>query len=83
MRKTDLETQITAELKDKYPVSHKYGSDIEQECYHDCAICYADSPFILIFMTEQVPETDTCDKIFRKLAKQFDIVNEQLAADQG
>lgn len=83
MRKTDLETQITAELKDKYPVSHKYGSDIEQECYHDCAICYADSPFILIIMTEQVPETDTCDKIFRKLAKQFDIVNEQLAWDQG
>ena len=79
MQKTEFERQITAQLKDKYPVSHKYGSDRLQVCYHDCAICYADSPFVLVIMTQQVPENDESDKVFHRLAKQFDIVNEQLA----
>ena len=78
MQKTDHETQITAQLADKYPVSHKYGTDHEQDCYHDCAICYADTPFILVIMTEQTPETEESDKVFRRLAKQFDLLNEQL-----
>ncbi len=78
MQKTELETQITAELGDKYPVAHKYGSDWDQQCYHDCAICFADSPFVLVIMTEQVPETEESDEVFHKLAKQFDIVNAQL-----
>lgn len=79
MTKTELETQITAQLGDKYTVAHKYGSDWDQNCYHDCAIVYADSPFILIIMTNQVPETEDSDKVFKQLAKQFDIVNSQLA----
>lgn len=79
MTKTELETQITAQLGDKYTVAHKYGSDWDQNCYHDCAIVYADSPFILIIMTNQVPETEESDKVFKQLAKQFDIVNSQLA----
>ena len=78
MQKTELETQITAELSDKYPVAHKYGSDWEQLCYHDCAICYADSPFVLVIMTNQEPETEESNEVFRRLAKQFDIVNGQL-----
>ncbi len=78
MQKTDLETQVTAELADKYPVAHKYGSDWDQNCYHDCAIVYSDSPFVLVIMTDQVPETAKSDKVFKKLAKQFDIVNSQL-----
>lgn len=82
MQKTDLETQITAQLADKYPVAHKYGSDAEQMAYHDCAICYADSPFVLVIMTNQVPETEDSNKVFKKLAKQFDIVNEQLVTDE-
>lgn len=79
MTKTELETQITAQLGDKYTVAHKYGSDWDQNCYHDCAIVYADSPFILIIMTNQIPETEDSDKVFKQLAKQFDIVNSQLA----
>lgn len=81
MQKTDVKTQITAQLADKYKVSHKYGSDWDQNCYHDCAICYAESPFVLVIMTEQVPETEQSDKVFKRLAKQFDIVNEQLCTD--
>ena len=78
MQKTDMEEQITAQLAGKYPVSHKYGTDHEQDCYHDCAICYADSPFILVIMTRQIPETPESNKVFKKLAKQFDILNGQL-----
>ena len=81
MTKTELETQITAELKDKYTVAHKYGCDWDQKCYHDCAICYADSPFVLVIMTTQVPETEESDKVFHRLAKQFDIINSQLVAE--
>ena len=78
MQKTDVESQITAQLEEKYAVSHKYGSDRLQVCYHDCAIVYADSPFVLVILTRQEPETKGSDKVFRKLAKQFDIVNEQI-----
>lgn len=81
MTKTELESQITAALGDKYPVAHKYGSDWDQKCYHDCAICYADSPFVLIIMTSQEPETKESDKVFHKLAKQFDIINDQIVAE--
>ena len=77
MQKTEHETQITAQLSDKYPVSHKYGSDWDQMCYHDCAICYADLPFVLVIMTEQIPETHESDEVFHRLAEQFDIINEQ------
>lgn len=78
MQKTDMEDQITAALKKKYNVSHKYGSDWDQNCYHDCAICFAESPYVLIIMTDQVPETEDNNEVFRRLAKQFDIVNEQI-----
>lgn len=81
MTKTELETQITAQLKDKYTVAHKYGSDWDQKCYHDCAICYADSPFVLVIMTSQVPETKESDQVFHKLAKQLDVINAQLVAE--
>ena len=81
MTKTDLETQITAQLKDKYTVAHKYGSDWDQNCYHDCAICYAEHPFVLVIMTDQVPETEQSNKVFKKLAKQFDIINDQLVVE--
>lgn len=79
MTKTDRETQITAQLGEKYTVAHKYGSDWDQNCYHDCAIVFADSPFVLVIMTDQTPETEESDKVFKQLAKQFDIVNSQLA----
>ena len=81
MTKTDLESQITAQLKDKYKVAHKYGTDHETDCYHDCAICYAESPFVLIIMTEQTPETKESNKVFHKLAKQFDILNDQIVTE--
>lgn len=82
MTKTDHESQITEQLGDKYKVSHKYGSDWDQNAYHDCAICYADSPFVLVIMTDQVPETADSDKVFHKLAKQFDIINSTLVVSE-
>ena len=81
MTKTELESQITAQLSDKYPVAHKYGSDWDQRCYHDCAICFAEQPFVLIIMTNHEPETKESDKVFHKLAKQFDIINEQIVSE--
>lgn len=78
MQDTDVETQITAELAEEYPVAHKYGSDSSQTCFHDCAIVYANSPFVLVIMTNQVPETEESCKVFRRLARQFDNVNSLL-----
>ncbi len=79
MKNTDLDTQIAAQLGDKYTVAHKYGSDWDQLCFHDCAIVYADSPFVLCVMTAQEPETKQSCKVFKSLAKQFDTINSQLA----
>ncbi len=83
MNETDLEVQISAQLGDKYFVAHKYGTDRTQYCYHDCAIVYADSPFMLIIMTSQYGETDESNEVFKRLAEQFDIVNSQLVIDEA
>lgn len=81
MTKTDLEGQITEQLSGKYQVSHKYGSDWDQNAYHDCAICYADSPFVLVIMTNQIPETEDSDEVFHRLAKWFDVINSTLVVE--
>lgn len=78
MQETDLDTQISAQLGDKYTVAHKYGADSVDNCFHDCAIVYADSPFVLIIMTNQTEFDESSTKVFKKLAKQFDAVNSQL-----
>ncbi|MGN0633407.1 MAG: serine hydrolase [Oscillospiraceae bacterium] len=78
MQETDLDTQISAQLGDKYTVAHKYGADAIDNCFHDCAIVYADSPFVLIIMTNQTEFDESSTKVFKKLAKQFDAVNSQL-----
>lgn len=75
MQKTDVETQITEALGGKYKVSHKYGSEFNESNFHDCAIVYADSPFVLCIFTDQIPETEESCKVFRELAKAFDDVN--------
>lgn len=75
MQETDVETQITEALGGKYKVSHKYGSEFNESNFHDCAIVYADSPFVLCIFTDQMPETEESCKVFRELAKAFDDVN--------
>lgn len=75
MQHSSFNKQIGAALGDKYPVSHKYGTDCETNSYHDVAICYADQPFVLAIMTDQVPETDKANKMFQDAAKVFDRLN--------
>lgn len=81
MQKTDVETQITQALGGKYKVSHKYGSEFNESNFHDCAIVYADSPFVLCIFTDQKPETEESCKVFRELARAFDDVNNLLVTD--
>ncbi|MBR6045359.1 MAG: serine hydrolase [Ruminococcus sp.] len=75
MQQSSFNMQIGAALGDKYPVSHKYGTDCETNSYHDVAICYAEKPFVLVIMTEQVPETEAANKMFRDAALVFDRLN--------
>ena len=81
MEETDVKTQITAALGDKYDVAHKYGSEFNESNFHDCAIVYADSPFILCIFTDQQPETEESCKVFKELAKVFDDINSLECAD--
>ena len=76
MTETNFNKQISAALGDKYSVAHKYGSDQETLSYSDCAICYAERPFVLCIFTEQHPETDEANQYFIDLANTFDKLNE-------
>ena len=79
LSKTHLNIQIGAALGDKYKVAQKYGSDYQEEAFNDCAIVYADSPFVLCIMTEQYPETEESCKVFKDLALVFDDINSLIA----
>lgn len=75
MTDTDVNRQIGKALDHKYKVSQKYGSDWTERQYHDCAIVYADSPFVLCIFTNQYPETDQSDKVFKEIANIIDRIN--------
>ena len=75
MTDTDVNRQIGKALDKKYKVSQKYGSDWSEQQYHDCAIVYADSPFVLCIFTNQYPETDQSDKVFKEIADIIDRIN--------
>ncbi len=75
MRDTDVNRQIGKALDSKYDVSQKYGSEFSETQYHDCAVVYADSPFVLCIFTNQYPETEQSDKIFNKIADVIDRIN--------
>ena len=75
MTKTDHDTQISRYLSSKYKVSHKYGSEFNEKIYNDCAIVYADAPFVLCIFSEQIPETEPSDLVFYQLAQVFDEIN--------
>lgn len=75
MQDTDVNRQIGKALDSKYEVSQKYGSDYSEKQYHDCAIVYADSPFVLCIFTNQYPETDQSDKVFIEIANIIDRIN--------
>ena len=58
---------------------------VQEEAFNDCAIVYADSPFVLCIMTEQYPETEESCKVFKDLALVFDDINSLIAkeSDKG
>ena len=67
--------QIGKALDHKYKVAQKYGSEFEFRSFHDCAIVYADSPFVLCIYTDLYPEIEDSCVIFRELAVEFDNLN--------
>ncbi len=79
MSSTELDIQISQALGGKYKVAHKYGSEFNESVFNDCAIVYADSPFVLCIMTNQMPETEESCKVFKELAVVFDDINSLLA----
>ncbi len=76
MSRAEFNMQIGAALGKKYTVAQKFGTDFETSSYSDCAICYAASPFVLCIYTEQKPETDEANEMFRDIALIFDELNE-------
>lgn len=83
MTHTDVTTQVTQALGSKYKVAHKYGSQFPEDedgsAFNDCAIVYADSPFVLCIFTNQYPETEESSKVFQDLAMVFDDINNLIA----
>ncbi|MGN0623266.1 MAG: serine hydrolase [Oscillospiraceae bacterium] len=75
MADTALNEQISKKLSEKYKVSHKYGSEFNECYYNDCAIVYADSPFVLCIYSQLPPETDESNEVFVRLADIFDKIN--------
>lgn len=76
---TDVNMQIGQALGGKYKVAQKYGSEFNEIVFNDCAIVYADSPFVLSIFTNQMPETEESCKVFKDLAVVFDDINTLLA----
>ena len=75
MKNASYNAQIGQALGGKYDVAQKYGADSNENAFNDCAICYADSPFVLCIFTIQPPDDpDSCD-IFKELAVVFDEIN--------
>lgn len=75
MSKCDMNMQIGQALGGKYKVAQKYGSEFGENYFNDCAIVYADSPFVLCIFTCQLPETEESAEVFRELAVAFDDIN--------
>lgn len=75
MSDTDLNIQIGQALGAKYTVAHKYGSDAMDMAFSDCAIVYANSPYVLTIYTVQNPETPRACEIFKELANCIDDIN--------
>ncbi|MGN1114701.1 MAG: serine hydrolase [Oscillospiraceae bacterium] len=83
MSDADLNIQIGAALGDKYKVAQKYGSEFTEYSFHDCALVYADSPFVLSIFTNQYPETEESCKVFKDLAAVFDEINSQIVLNKS
>lgn len=75
MSKCDMNMQIGQALGGKYKVAQKYGSEFSETYFNDCAIVYADSPFVLCIFTRQQPETEESAQVFKELAVAFDDIN--------
>lgn len=79
MSDTDVNIQIGKALGAKYKVAQKYGSEFNEWVFNDCAVVYADSPFVLCIFTQQYPETEESCQVFRELSLVFDDINTLLA----
>ena len=75
----DVNMQIRYALEPKYTVCEKYGSEFgswgEKNQFHACSIVFAESPFVLVVFTDQLPETEKSAEIFKKLAVVFYKIN--------
>lgn len=82
MKNASYNEQIGRALGKKYDVAQKYGADSNENAFNDCAICYADSPFVLCVFTVQPPDDPKSCEIFKSLAVIFDEINTLLCNKQ-
>ncbi len=61
----------------QYEVAQKYGCQTSTRDLHDCAIVYAESPFVLTIFSDLDPDSDQSLSIFWQISQIIDQINTQ------
>ncbi|MEG0614575.1 MAG: serine hydrolase [Oscillospiraceae bacterium] len=76
MANASYSEQISAALPER-KVAHKFG-EIQGIVYHDCAIVFAENPYVLVILTDINSAREDRNAIFIELSQQIDEINENL-----
>lgn len=74
--KTDLMSTINPMIISDHPIARKYGWS--KKSFHDMAIVYAGSPYILIIMTDHENGTTQDFIMFREISKLIQQLNDEI-----
>lgn len=61
----------------QYEVAQKYGCQTSTQDLHDCAIVYAESPYVLTILSDLNPDSDQSLSIFWQISQIIDQINTQ------
>lgn len=61
----------------QYEVAQKYGCQSSTQDLHDCAIVYAESPYVLTILSDLNPDSDQSLSIFWQISQVIDQINTQ------
>lgn len=78
MKKPAYNQQIGRALGKKYTVVQKYGASYNRSVFHNTAVVYAQSPYVLSIFTDFYP-SETCTQVFRDIATVIDEINTSVA----
>ncbi len=82
MKRPAYNQQIGRALGKKYDVVQKYGASYKRSVFHNTAIVYAPSPYVLSIFTDFYPSED-CTHVFRDIASVIDEINTAVAEQRA